>query len=177
GSRVRCELAPPGHDSVVTRIGQVGATGGDRSGMHDHDPRHGGVVSMVGMLHLEAVAVDGAIRVYLTDVRRQPVAPTKVTGTVTIHLPHGPRTLPLVVAGEGLEARDVPRAGGELRAHVRLSGDGGPIDARFVLPVAGGGGLPALRCDPTPESEGRRPRCVIGLGRNVTAAAALADGS
>ena len=28
-------------------------------GIHDHTPHHGGVVTMVGMQHLEAVATDG----------------------------------------------------------------------------------------------------------------------
>src|SRR5439155_489423 len=85
GTRVRFELVRAGHDLIVTRLVALGTAAAGRPGIHDHTPHHGGVVAMVGMRHLEAVAArDGSVRVYLTDVWRRPLPLAGATGTVTV---------------------------------------------------------------------------------------------
>src|SRR5262249_59882936 len=135
GTRVRFGLVQDGSDLVVTRIGPVGTAEG-RPGIHDHTPHHGGVVAMVGMLHLEAVAArDGRVRVYLTDVWRRPLPVAGVTGTVTLNLADGQRPLPLTVRDDALAADGPPLPGREVAAHVQLAREGQPIEMHFVLPV------------------------------------------
>ena len=88
--------------------GRDGAGAGN-PGIHDHTPHHGGVVAMAGMLHLEAKAdPSGRVQLYLTDVWRRPLPLDDTSGTVTLDLPYGKRTLPLGVAGEALEAQAQP---------------------------------------------------------------------
>jgi len=128
GTRVRFGLEQEGNDLIVTRIVPLGSPEG-RPGIHDHTPHHGGVVAMVGMLHLEAVAAPaGRLRVYLTDVWRRPLPLTGVTGTVTLNLADGRHQLPLVVRDDALEAGGPPLAGREVAAHVQLTREGQPIE-------------------------------------------------
>lgn len=42
----------------------------------DHDARHGGTLIMVDDHHLEVVAADGRVEVYVTDALRRPVQPS-----------------------------------------------------------------------------------------------------
>jgi hypothetical protein len=50
----------------------------------DHDPRHGGILSMSGDQHIETVVrPDGRVLLYVSDARRNEANPTDVTGTVT----------------------------------------------------------------------------------------------
>src|SRR5262245_19789848 len=64
GQRVRFELTKR-ERTIVSKISPL-AEG--NPGMHDHTPHHGGVVAMVGMIHLEARAErDGRVLLYLTD--------------------------------------------------------------------------------------------------------------
>ena len=44
-----------------------------RAAHTDHAPRHGGVLGMVGDVHMEIVRRDGAIHVYLSDAHRRPL--------------------------------------------------------------------------------------------------------
>src|SRR5438093_310516 len=75
GTRVRFELVRVGQDLTVTSLVALGTAASARPGIHDHTPHHGGVVAMIGMRHLEAVAApDGAVQVWVTDVWRRPVA-------------------------------------------------------------------------------------------------------
>lgn len=150
-------------------------------GMHDHTPHHGGVVSMVGMLHVEARAhPDGRVLVYLTDMWRQPLPLADVTGTVTFTARAGQRTTPLVARTDALEATGAPTDGDTVLARVVLSRAGEPVEANFVLPLAatvgGAAGIPAAGCVPPPpdgEAHGRRPRCVVEFPRIVTVVAAV----
>ncbi|WP_437968636.1 hypothetical protein WMF04_04780 [Sorangium sp. So ce260] len=51
----------------------------------DHNPRHGGLVTMEGDNHVEVVVgADGAIDLYVSDAVRTPIPPKDVTGTITI---------------------------------------------------------------------------------------------
>src|SRR5438552_13284781 len=107
-------LAACGRDEASTSVTP-------RPGLHDHTPHHGGVVTMVGMQHLEAVATDGRFRVYLTDVWRRPLPLDGVSGSVTLDLARRGSVLSLVAHGDALEATLPPDAPSELRAHVRIA--------------------------------------------------------
>ncbi|WP_437723586.1 hypothetical protein [Sorangium sp. So ce861] len=51
----------------------------------DHNPRHGGLVTMEGDNHVEVVVgADGAVDLYVSDAVRTPISPKDVTGTITI---------------------------------------------------------------------------------------------
>src|SRR6185436_12055788 len=110
GTRVRFDVVRHGDALLVTRILPVGTATG-RPGIHDHTPHHGGVVTMVGMLHLETLATpDGAVRVYLTDVWRRPLPLDDVEGKVTVDLTDGKRELPLHTEDGALVASGSPLA-------------------------------------------------------------------
>jgi hypothetical protein len=65
----------------------------------DHAPRHGGVLGMVGDVHLEVVRRAGHIEVYPSDAYRRPL--TARGGAVRLDTGV---TLPLEPAGDGLLA-------------------------------------------------------------------------
>jgi hypothetical protein len=51
----------------------------------DHAPRHGGVVTMEGDLHVEIVVdANGSVELYLSDAVRMPIPPGEATGTITV---------------------------------------------------------------------------------------------
>ena len=184
GTRVRFGLVQNGNELVVTRIVPLAMAEG-RPGFHDHTPHHGGVVAMVGMLHLEAVvARDGRLRVYLTDVWRRPLPLDGVTGTVTVSLPDERRPLPLAVRDDALEADAPPLTVAELPAHVQLTRAGQPIEMHFVIPVdpgaAGAAEVPLDGCLPPaarPGSASRLPHCVLTFHQPVTTMAVEPDAS
>jgi hypothetical protein len=183
GTRVRFDLLRSGDRLVVTRLETLGGPGEARPGMHDHAPHHGGVVAMVGMLHLEAVATaDGHVRVYVTDVWRRPLPVSGITGTLTVSLPDGRRTVPFAPDGDALEADASPLPGPQVLAAVALMRDGAPLDMHFVLPVGpgvtGAAEVPLDGCGPVPADPAgrRRPHCVLSFARPVTALAATPDG-
>ena len=185
GVRIRFDLARDGTRLVVTRLVTIGAAGVARPGIHDHTPHHGGVVAMVGMLHLEAVASPaGTIRVYLSDVWRRPLPLADVAGSVTLALPDGKHELPLVAAGDVLQAIGPPLVVRDLPVHVHLARGGELIEEHFVLPPGGGrsGAAEAplegcVRPAREPGVEGRLPRCVLTFQQPVTAIDAVPDGS
>ena len=184
GTRVRFDLVRDGTRLIVTRLVRLGPAGVGVPGIHDHTPHHGGVVAMVGMIHLEAVAAPtGALRVYVTDVWRRPLPLTDVTGSVTLGLPGGKRDLPLVARDDALEASGPPFAGNDVAAHVRITRSGESIEEHFVLPLSGGGGAaeaPLEGCVPPvrdPAIAGRLPRCTLTFHQPVTSVSAVPDGS
>ena len=153
-------------------------------GVHDHTPHHGGVVGMAGDLHLEALAApDGRVRVYLTDFWRRPLPAASATGTVTLELADGDRTLPLAAAGDALEASGPALPGPEVTARFALGVGGKPVEMDFVLPVRAGGagaaGVPVHGCVALAGSPGvaRAPRCTLDFARPVTVVAATPDGA
>src|SRR5690349_20989754 len=97
--------------------------------VHDHSARHGGVVAMAEDLHVEAVALpDGRVRIYPSDLRRRPLPPADVTGSVTVRVADGERTLPLVAAGDRLEAVTPALPAGDVLLHLTLVRGGRPVD-------------------------------------------------
>lgn len=56
----------------------------------DHDPRHGGVLTMEGDYHVEVVvAADGRVDLWLSDATRTPIPPSDVTGSIQLRAPGG----------------------------------------------------------------------------------------
>ncbi|MEW6272997.1 MAG: hypothetical protein AB1689_27280 [Thermodesulfobacteriota bacterium] len=105
--------------------------------MHDHTPRHGGVVGMAGTRHVEGVALrDGVLRFYLTDFARTPLPLDGVRGTATVRgAGIDEQRLDLTARDGALEARGAPFAGDlvDVRLEARLPGERLLID--FTLPV------------------------------------------
>ena len=185
---VRFVLRERGGKLVVVRMAvtappEVKLPPGAIPGVHDHSPRHGGVVGMSGMLHLEALAhADGTVRVYLTDFNRQPRPLDDVNGRITLELPSGDRELTFRATDEALEAKGEPLADAEVTAHVELKVGSDTVEMDFVLPTTsasiGAAGVPTQGCTPVPAEPGRRtPRCALDFPRAVTALAATRDGA
>jgi len=179
GERVRFELRRGNEGLVVTKATAIEA---GNPGVHDHTPHHGGVVAMVGMIHLEAKASpDGRVRLYLTDLWRRPLPLDDVHGSVTLDLPEGPHPMPLTVADGDLEAAGPPLAGHTVNAAFALQRADGPVEVRFLLPLGSGdtgaAGVPLGGClAPTPNAAaGRMPRCTLGFANPVVALAVSPD--
>src|SRR5439155_373462 len=151
----------------------------------DHTPHHGGVVAMVGMRHLEAVATpDGTVRVYVTDVWRRPLPLEDASGSVTLELPAGRRSVPLSLRDDALAASGPPLPGSAVAVGVRVTQGGEPMDAHFMLPLgdaaSGAAGVPLEGCVPPSggPGEGRRlPRCTLTFDQPVTFIASAPDGA
>jgi len=184
GTRVRFELVQEGQDLIVTRLVAIGTAAGGRPGLHDHTPHHGGVVAMVGMRHLEAVAArNGRLRVYVTDVWRRPLPLAGAAGTVTLDLPDGRREVALVARDDALEGSGPPLAGDAVVARVRVVQANEPLESNFVVPLdsslTGAVGIPTEACvAPTrrPDDGERLPRCTLAFPQTVTFIAATPDG-
>ncbi len=88
----------------LAMVGRYAWTGHGGAAHADHAPHHGGVLGMVGDVHLEVVRRDGVIEVYLSDAYRRPL-PARGGRLV---FEDGP-TVPLVRNGRYLTAADHPR--------------------------------------------------------------------
>jgi hypothetical protein len=186
-------MSQPGRLAVALLLALSGCQSGSDApparppgAVHDHTPRHGGVVAMVGMIHLEALATpDGRVRLYLTDLYRQPLPLDAIEGAVTLRLRDRAPTLALTRGAEALEAQGPPLAG-EVIAAFALTRNGAPVEANFMLPVAVGGasapagaaGIPLDGCvaPPASVSDTPAPRCTLAFARPVAALAGLAGG-
>ena len=185
GTRVRFALVRSGNDLIITQLVPTAAPRGARPGVHDHTPHHGGVVAMVGMRHLEAVATpDGTVRVYVTDVWRRPLPLEDASGSVTLELPAGRRSVPLSLRDDALAASGPPLPGSAVAVGVRVTQGGEPMDAHFMLPLgdaaSGAAGVPLEGCVPPSggPGEGRRlPRCTLTFDQPVTFIASAPDGA
>lgn len=138
--------------------------------VHDHAPRHGGLVAMVGREHLEALATaDGRVRVWLTDFFRRPLPLDGVTGTVRV----AARTAPLVARDGALEGVLPAPTAAQIAVRIDVAG----LGADFILPIAAGAAGAAGvagRCSP-PTVAG--PACVMRFSGPVTGLAASPDGT
>jgi hypothetical protein len=77
----------------------------------ENKPRHGGVVATAGDLHFELVGTPTGARVYIDD-HGKPVAPTGMSGKLTVLSGAATSEAALVVAGDRLEAQGVTLASG-----------------------------------------------------------------
>ena len=106
--------------------------------VHDHTPRHGGVVGMAGTRHVEIVLDARTIRVYLSDLHRAPLTLDGVSGTATLRdaaSPQTPRTVKLARQGDGLQAPLPKLDGPTVDARVDLATGSGPVLIEFTLPI------------------------------------------
>jgi Cu/Ag efflux protein CusF len=172
GSEVRFRLARDGETLRVVAVEAMGGTPRPRPGIHDHRPHHGGVVTMVGLRHVEIAAEpDGRVRVYLTDAWRRPLPLDDWQGEVVLDQPGGSHTVGLA-AGEDAFAGSAPAfSGSEVLAHLRLSreGEDAPLEAHMTVPLRPGtqgtGVAPVVRCD---GATGDAPRCTFTFSQGVT---------
>lgn len=106
-------------------------------GVHDHTPRHDGVVGMAGARHVEAVLLPGGVlHVHLTDLQRSPLPLTGVSGTVTIVRGDMRSRLDLVVHDDALEARIGPLPGPSVDVRIELTLPDEPLLIDFTLPAS-----------------------------------------
>ena len=106
--------------------------------VHDHAPRHGGVVGMAGTRHVEIVRTRGLVRVYLSDLHRVPLPLEGVTGTATLRdggSAEAPRTVPLTRNGDALEAPATGLEGSTVDARLDLATPSGSLLIDFTLPA------------------------------------------
>jgi hypothetical protein len=94
---------------------------------HDHTPLQGGMVVMIGDLHLEVLArKEGEVRVYLTDAFRRPVPLAGRKGQVEI----------ASAAGSSKTAPLLPSSGGDFLSARFDAFSTSPVEATVRLPVA-----------------------------------------
>lgn len=77
----------------------------------ENKPRHGGVVATASDLHFELVGTPTGALIYLDD-HGKPMAPTGMSGKLTVLNGAEKSEAPLVVAGDKLEAKGVKLAPG-----------------------------------------------------------------
>lgn len=181
GSRVRFVVRRRG-DSVELTGATVVEAG--NPGLHDHTPHHGGIVAMAGMIHLEALASRaGRLTLYLTDLWRRPLPLDDVSGTVTIDLPEGKRTLPLTRDADRLSATTALPLGASVNARFELHRAGEPVELSFLLPLgqeaSGAAGIPSGGCARPAVGEAKEPlpRCTLSFANTVVALGATPDAS
>lgn len=181
GAEVRFMLEPAAGTLVVTNLAVVGGPPRPRPGVHDHTPHHGGVVTMVGLRHVEALArPDGHVLAYLTDAWRRPLPLRGWSGQARLATAAGVREVALRPAGAALVGTGPPLSGRDVTAHIHLveAGDPVPIDVHLTLPLAAGAAgtaaAPEVRCrrpDAAPAEAG--PRCTLDFARPITALAVV----
>ena len=88
-------------DTVSTGADSGGKFSGEVEIVHDHTPRHGGVVGMSGNTHIEALLrSDARVLVYLSDRHRTALPLEGVRGTVTLGRDERARSVEIVAAGD-----------------------------------------------------------------------------
>jgi hypothetical protein len=111
----------------------------DEELVHDHAPRHGGVVGMAGTRHVEIVLGSDVVRVYLSDLHRVPLSLDGVSGTVTLRdaaTPQAARAVALSRRAGALEGPMPALTGPTVDARVEATTPSGPLLIEFTLPVA-----------------------------------------
>jgi WD40 repeat protein len=180
GLRIRIGVARAGDVLVAVRVAVEGPSPAV-AGLHDHGPRHGGVVSALGPIHAEIVpSPDGRIRVYLSDLHRSAVPLEGTTGTITLALPAGDRVLTLAVGGDALEATGAPSATEPVPATVELVRDGATLARRVLLDLtgrcAGVSQMPETGCRAPQDATEAGPRCTMTFPASFTALAVSLQG-
>jgi Cu/Ag efflux protein CusF len=184
GTRVRLELVREGDALILVGLEPLGMARGTTPGMHDHRPRFGGVVSMIGLVHVEVTASpDGRVRAYLSDLWRRPLAARDTVGTVRLNLPSETRTLTFKEVGDALEARTTPFGVDSTIANVALVRRGQPLEMNVLLDLTGNRAgvslVPQTGCvAPDPMGGGgRAPRCAVTFSSTFTAMGTTPDGA
>ena len=91
---------------------------------------------MAGSRHVEAVLLqDGVLRVYLSDLRRVPLALDGVHGSALVTQGEQRTRLALEPRGEALEARTEPPTAATVDVRVEVALPGEPLLIDFTLPV------------------------------------------
>jgi hypothetical protein len=151
--------------------------------LHDKRPAHGGAVVVLGEMHVEIAATpDGHVRAFLSDDERRPIPAAGTSGTVSVNLPAGRRTVVLSPAGDVLEGRTAPFGVESAMATVSLTRDGQTLETSLLLDLtgerAGVTGVPAAGCVPPGRKaeSGRSPRCTATFPSAFTALGATRDG-
>jgi hypothetical protein len=104
----------------------------------DHEPRHGGVVTMQGDLHVElVVAPSGGVYLYPSDALRRPIPPSEASGTITIERPGETITLPLRPEPTGSLAVAGPLPARPATYRYRVSLRGIALDQSLAVPAGG----------------------------------------
>lgn len=108
----------------------------------DHQPRHGGVVTMSGDLHVElVVAPSGGVFVYVSDAVRTPIAPSEASGSITIERPGFKTTLHLRPEPSGSLAVAGPPPTLAATYGYLLKVRGTTVEMSLAVPVGGTGVL------------------------------------
>lgn len=103
--------------------------------VHDHAPRHGGVVGMAGTRHVEVVLARDQLRVYPSDLHRMPLVLDHISGTVLVRDGQIEHRRTLARQGEGLVAQLPKLRGPAVDVRVELTTPTEPLLIEFTLPV------------------------------------------
>jgi Cu/Ag efflux protein CusF len=184
GTRVEFDLVREGDALILVRMAPIGFAKGSTPGTHDHRPRFGGVVSMLGLVHVEVTATpNGRVRAYLSDLWRRPMPVRGVTGTVRLNLPAGAETATFADAGEALEARMRPFTVESALANIALVRKEQPLEMNVLLDLTGNRAgvpiVPQTGCVPPAHGPqaGRGPRCTVSFSQTFSAVGVLFGGS
>lgn len=89
---------------------------------HEHQPRHGGIVSEVGEYNYELVARADALTLHVSDHDGKPVATQGAQGEVVLHGGSGKIAVPLQAAGENrMTAKGSFKVGVGVRAALKVT--------------------------------------------------------
>ena len=95
--------------------------------------RHGGVVATASDLGFELVGIPGGVAIYVDD-HGKPMAPTGMTGKLTVLNGSARSEAELVAAGDKLEAKGSFKVGAGTKVLADVALNGKPaITARFTL--------------------------------------------
>ncbi len=104
----------------------------------DHAPRKGGVVTMVGDVHVEIVVQpSGAILLYVSDAVRRPIAPSEAKGTIRVQRAGLDRTLTLTPDASGALLASGPPADIAADYTYALSVRGAKVSTTLNVPAGG----------------------------------------
>jgi hypothetical protein len=173
GMRVRLDLVRDGDALILVGLHPSGDA--SATAVHDHGPRHGGVVGKANGVHVEiAASRDGRLRAWLTDEARRPLPVRQAIGTVRLRLPGRGVALTLTPAGDALEARGEPFDAESALADVSIAYEKKQLDLTVLLDLTGTrAGMsipPQTDCVPVPAAvAGRTPRCFVTFTNAFTA--------
>lgn len=185
GSEVRFALERAGETLMLTALEVVGGAPRPRPGIHDHRPHHGGVVSMIGLRHLEAVAArDGRIRVYVSDAWRRPLPLDGWEGRATVDLEDGAHAVELAPTADALAGNGPALTGRDVLVHLRLAREGEPqpLEAHLTVPLeagtSGAAVAPRVRCEVAArDRELPAPRCTLDFSQPISTLVAIPGGT